>query len=190
MVRRPGGPVTSVGARVEAATRARSLFRAAGEGEMKAMVLEACGDMARTAAPLVLRDLPPPVPGPGELLVTVAVCGVCHTELDEIEGRTPPPRLPVIPGHQIVGSVAATGPGCDGFAVGDAVGVAWIFHACGRCEFCRSGRENLCPAFVATGRDVNGGYASASRRPTRPPCWASTTRATSGARSRSARWPT
>ncbi len=139
--------------------RARTLGRTAGEVDMKAMVLQACCDMARTPDPLVPMDLPPPAPGPGELLVEVAVCGVCHTELDEIEGRTPPPRFPVIPGHQIVGTVAAIGPGTDGFTPGDAVGIAWIFHACGRCAFCRSGRENLCPAFVATGRDVNGGYA-------------------------------
>ncbi len=117
---------------------------------MKAMVLEACCAMADTPEPLVLRELPPPVPGPGELLVKVEVCGVCHTELDEIEGRTPPPRFPVIPGHQVVGTVAGSGT---------RVGIAWIFHACGTCDFCRSGRENLCPAFVATGRDVNGGYA-------------------------------
>ena len=126
---------------------------------MKAMVLTSCCDMAHTPEPLRPMELPQPVPGPGELLVRVEVCGVCHTELDEIEGRTPPPRFPVIPGHQVVGSVAASGPGAHLFAPGDAVGIAWIFHACGSCEFCRSGRENLCPAFVATGRDVNGGYA-------------------------------
>ncbi len=127
---------------------------------MKAMLLEVCGAMADTPEPLVLRELPPPVPGPGELLVKVEVCGVCHTELDEIEGRTPPPRLPVIPGHQVVGTVVEAGPGSPGrLAPGTQVGIAWIFHACGTCPFCRSGRENLCPSFVATGRDVNGGYA-------------------------------
>ena len=127
---------------------------------MKAMLLEACGAMADTPEPLVHRDLPMPVPGPGELLVKVEVCGVCHTELDEIEGRTPPPRLPVIPGHQVVGTVVEAGPGCEGrLTTGTRVGIAWIFRACGTCPFCRSGRENLCPAFVATGRDVNGGYA-------------------------------
>ncbi|WP_254216905.1 zinc-dependent alcohol dehydrogenase family protein [Synechococcus sp. CCY 9618] len=123
------------------------------------MVLTSCCDMAHTPEPLRPMELPQPVPGPGELLVRVEVCGVCHTELDEIEGRTPPPRFPVIPGHQVVGRVAATGPGAHLFAPGDAVGIAWIFQACGSCDFCRSGRENLCPAFVATGRDVNGGYA-------------------------------
>ncbi|MBW2153231.1 MAG: zinc-dependent alcohol dehydrogenase family protein, partial [Deltaproteobacteria bacterium] len=89
----------------------------------------------------------------------VTACGVCHTELDEIEGRTPPPALPVIPGHQIVGRVVQTGKDARRFQIGDRVGIAWIHSACGKCEFCRRGSENLCNSFKATGRDVNGGYA-------------------------------
>ena len=103
--------------------------------------------------------MPDPVPGEGEILVEVSACGVCHTELDEIEGRTPPPRLPVVPGHQVVGRVAGSGPGAHRFRTGDRVGIAWIYSACGGCLHCRSGQENLCPAFKATGRDVDGGYA-------------------------------
>jgi propanol-preferring alcohol dehydrogenase len=89
----------------------------------------------------------------------VRACGVCHTELDEIEGRLPPPRLPVILGHQVVGRVAAVGAGVEPWTVGDRAGLAWIFSACGACEFCRTERENLCPHFQGTGRDRNGGYA-------------------------------
>src|SRR5262249_5445519 len=100
-----------------------------------------------------------PVPAAGELLIDVQTCGVCHTELDEIEGRTPPPRLPIILGHQVVGRVAALGEGAGDFRPGDRVGVAWIFSACGTCAFCRRGEENLCEQFRATGRDVHGGYA-------------------------------
>jgi propanol-preferring alcohol dehydrogenase len=92
-------------------------------------------------------------------LLKVSACGVCHTELDEIEGRTPPPSLPVIPGHQVVGTVAGRGPGTSRFKEGDRAGVAWIFSACGRCDACRSGFENLCPEFRGTGRDADGGYA-------------------------------
>jgi len=93
------------------------------------------------------------------VLIHVSACGVCHTELDEIEGRTPPPRLPVVPGHQVVGRIARLGAGVGGLDIGDRVGVAWIFSACGNCPYCRGGRENLCPRFQATGRDANGGYA-------------------------------
>ncbi|MBN2490687.1 MAG: zinc-dependent alcohol dehydrogenase family protein [Planctomycetes bacterium] len=126
---------------------------------MKAMLLRALGALRDNPRPLTFATWPDPVPAAGELLVRVTACGVCHTELDEIEGRTPPPRLPVIPGHQVVGRVAGTGAGVRAFVRGDRVGVAWIFSACGRCEWCRAGLENLCPDFRATGRDAHGGYA-------------------------------
>ena len=93
------------------------------------------------------------------MLVKVGVCGVCHTELDEIEGRTPPENLPIVLGHQVVGKIAENGPGASRFQTGKRVGIAWIYSACGKCEYCRSGRENSCVSFQATGRDVNGGYA-------------------------------
>lgn len=123
------------------------------------MRLHEIGPLEDNPEPLVADDLEDPSPGPGELLLRVAVCGVCHTELDEIEGRTPPPRLPVIPGHQVVGRVEALGAGATRFRAGDRVGVAWIYSACGECGLCRSGRENLCAEFRATGRDADGGYA-------------------------------
>jgi propanol-preferring alcohol dehydrogenase len=126
---------------------------------MKAMVLERVCDLRENRQPLVFRTVPDPIPGERDLLVKVAACGVCHTELDEIEGRTPPPRFPVIPGHQVVGRVEATGPEVHGFREGDRVGVGWIYAACGECEFCRKGNENLCEDFQATGRDADGGYA-------------------------------
>lgn len=117
---------------------------------MKAMLLTALADLNTESAPLLLEELPPPAPGEGEVLIRLTRCGVCHTELDEIEGRTPPRRLPIILGHQAVGIVEGTG---------QRVGVAWIASACGQCEYCLTGRENLCIGFKATGRDVNGGYA-------------------------------
>jgi propanol-preferring alcohol dehydrogenase len=126
---------------------------------MKAMVLNRIGDLKKNRSPLVLTDWPDPLPGPGELLIKVSACGVCHTELDEIEGRTPPPVLPVILGHQAVGRVAALGPLAGRHQIGDRVGVAWIYSACGACSFCLSGKENLCSQFRATGRDAHGGYA-------------------------------
>lgn len=126
---------------------------------MKAMVLERIQDLRKTSTPLQAKELPEPAPGPGELLLRVTTCGVCHTELDEIEGRTPPPRLPVIPGHQVVGRVVRRGQGADAFREDDRVGVAWIYSADGTCKFCRRGEENLCPEFQATGRDADGGYA-------------------------------
>jgi propanol-preferring alcohol dehydrogenase len=132
---------------------------------MRAMVIERLGPVREGATPLALVERPEPVPGPGEVLIRVSACGVCHTELDEIEGRTPPPRLPVIPGHQVVGRVAALGPAVSGRAVGERVGVAWIFRADGQCAFCRRGDENLCPHFTATGRDADGGYAEAMVAP-------------------------
>ena len=126
---------------------------------MKAMILKGVSDFAENPAPLVSAEAPEPTPGKGEILIRVAVCGVCHTEIDEIEGRTPPPTVPVIPGHQVVGRVARLGPDIGRFRPGDRVGVGWIHWACGICDACRSGNENLCSQFRATGRDVNGGYA-------------------------------
>lgn len=126
---------------------------------MKAMVMKEICNLNENKNPLELMDVPEPTPAEGELLVRVLTCGVCHTELDEIEGRTPPPRLPVILGHQVVGKVEQISSEVSKFKVGDRIGVAWIYSACGRCKFCLSGRENLCPDFRATGRDANGGYA-------------------------------
>ncbi len=126
---------------------------------MRAMVLRRVVRIAEEPEPLEPADLPEPVAGPGEVVVEVSCCGVCHTELDEIEGRTPPPHLPIVPGHQAVGRVAAVGAGVSAVAEGDRVGVAWIYAACGRCPACRRGDENLCTDFRATGRDANGGYA-------------------------------
>ncbi len=126
---------------------------------MRAMLLKVLGPVREDGTPLVPADWPDPAPRAGEVLVRVSTCGVCHTELDEIEGRTPPPRLPVIPGHQVVGRVEALGDGADVFRVGDRVGVAWIRSACGHCDFCQRGEENLCDQFQATGRDAHGGYA-------------------------------
>jgi len=124
------------------------------------MLLTAVRNLERSDAPLVAADVPDPVPGPGDLLLKVACCGVCHTEIDEIEGRTPPSHLPRILGHQVVGRVVARGPNADvGFDLGVRVGVAWIYSACGHCAWCLEGRENLCPDFRATGRDADGGYA-------------------------------
>lgn len=126
---------------------------------MKALLLTQIREVQQTSAPLELVEIPKPLPGSGEVLIRVAVCGICHTELDEIEGRTRPPRLPIVPGHQVVGYVEQLGAGVASITNGDRVGVAWIHSACGICEHCRSGNENLCPEFRATGRDVHGGYA-------------------------------
>jgi propanol-preferring alcohol dehydrogenase len=126
---------------------------------MRAMILRSLASLEDNPEPLELAELPVPEPGEGEVRIRVSVCGVCHTELDEIEGRTPPPRLPVVPGHQVVGRVDAIGAGVTGVREGDRVGVAWIYSACGRCRWCREGNENLCPCFRATGRDADGGYA-------------------------------
>ena len=126
---------------------------------MKAMILAALADLSKEKEPLSLTTLPEPVPGPRDLILKVSACGVCHTELDEIEGRTPPPNLPVVPGHQVVGVVTALGKRVAEFKEGDRVGVAWIFSSCGKCSYCLEGNENLCSQFLATGRDVHGGYA-------------------------------
>jgi alcohol dehydrogenase, propanol-preferring len=125
---------------------------------MKAMVIERICNLKEEGEPLRLVDMSPPVAGDNEVLVKVAVCGVCHTELDEIEGRTRPPQFPVVPGHQIVGTVVKTGKNAKIYKPGDRVGIAWIHSACGTCRFCRQDNENLCDYFEATGRDVHGGY--------------------------------
>jgi len=126
---------------------------------MKAMVLKRLCNLTDNRTPLELMELPVPVPGEKEILLKVSACGVCHTELDEIEGRTPPRQLPIVPGHQVVGRVEAVGSQVSDIKTGDRVGVAWIFSACGACKFCLAGNENLCQSFEATGRDANGGYA-------------------------------
>lgn len=123
------------------------------------MVLNKLCGLEENQTPLELMELPDPVPAGEEVLVKVSACGVCHTELDEIEGRTPPPNLPVVLGHQVVGRVEATGNRANTFRIGDRVGIGWIYSACGTCKFCLAGNENLCHAFKATGRDANGGYA-------------------------------
>jgi propanol-preferring alcohol dehydrogenase len=126
---------------------------------MRAMALHRLGPIRAGSDPLEAVDRPDPVPGQDEILLRVSACGVCHTELDIIEGRTPPPRLPLVPGHQVLGRVEARGPGVRGCKEGDRMGVGWISGACGRCRFCVRGEENLCPDFAATGRDADGGYA-------------------------------
>ena len=121
------------------------------------MVLER---QARIATrPLALRDLPDPTPGPKEILVRIAACGVCRTDLHIIEGDLLPHLLPLVPGHQAVGRIAACGTGTARFREGDRVGIAWLRHTCGRCSFCRAGRENLCDGSRYTGWDAHGGYA-------------------------------
>jgi len=120
------------------------------------MVLERT--LAVESGPLERRERPVPLPGPKEILVRISVCGVCHTELDEIEGRLEP-NLPIIPGHEIVGTVERLGLEAKRFEVGDRVGIAWIHSACGKCRFCREGNENLCPEFRGTGLHAPGGYS-------------------------------
>jgi propanol-preferring alcohol dehydrogenase len=126
---------------------------------MKAMVLKRIAHLPENKSPLELVNVPVPVPLEKEILLKVSVCGVCHTELDEIEGRTPPSKFPIVPGHQIVGRVEKLGSRAGKFKIGDRVGIAWIHSACGTCKFCRNGIENLCDEFKATGRDADGGYA-------------------------------
>ncbi len=124
---------------------------------VRAMVLGAPAPIA--AAPLREADVPVPAPAAGEVLVRVRACGVCRTDLHLVEGELPPARLPVIPGHQVVGRVEAAGPGARRFAPGDRVGIAWLRWTCGACPACRRGRENLCPRARFTGYHADGGYA-------------------------------
>jgi alcohol dehydrogenase, propanol-preferring len=123
---------------------------------MKAMVLNKTSLIE--ANPLIPAEFPESIPQGKQIRVKVSICGICHTELDEIEGRLQA-QLPIIPGHQVVGIVEKTGPDVRRFKKGDRVGIAWIYSACGNCKFCRTGSENLCPNFAGTGCDENGGYA-------------------------------
>src|SRR5690348_5123630 len=120
---------------------------------MRAMLLHEPSPFAAGSSPLQLEDVAAPTPGSGDVLVRVSVCGVCRTDLDVVEGRLAAPRYPVIPGHQVIGHVAAAGGDVRDFREGDRVGVAWIHSADGQCVWCRSGRENLCPNFRSTGCD-------------------------------------
>ena len=129
------------------------------EPKMRAMRIHRLGPLNSDNPPLQEDRVAIPKPGDGELLIRVHACGVCHTELDEIEGRTAPATLPMTPGHQVVGTVATQGPGCSTDLLKQRIGVAWIHSACGTCSWCLGGRENLCPDFVACGRDTHGGYA-------------------------------
>lgn len=121
---------------------------------MHAMTLTRLG-----AGSLDSLELAIPEPGPGQVLIRVHACGVCRTDLHVVDGDLPDPAIPVIPGHEIVGRVERTGPGASVFSRGDRVGVPWLGRSCGACEFCRSGRENLCPYAAYTGYQINGGYA-------------------------------
>src|SRR6266849_3953744 len=112
---------------------------------MKAMLMREIAPLTKNPGPLAFVDIGDPKPNAGEVLIRVSACGVCHTELDEIEGRTPPSQLPRILGHQVVGVIE------DGKNEGQRVGVAWIASACGHCEYCLAGKENLCAEFKATG---------------------------------------
>ncbi|MDH5564464.1 MAG: zinc-dependent alcohol dehydrogenase family protein [Nitrospirota bacterium] len=124
---------------------------------MKAMILEHAADV--TTNPLQMRDLPLPEPGHGQVRVKVTVCGVCRTDLHVIEGELPPVTRPIIPGHETVGIVDQVGPDVTLLKEGDRVGIAWLQATCRTCEFCQTGRENLCAQATFTGYHVNGGYA-------------------------------
>lgn len=120
---------------------------------MRAMV------MTQQHAPLELCDVPIPEPGPGQLLIRVSACGICRTDLHVVDGDLHEPSIPLIPGHQIVGHVAAAGPGAGNFAPGQRVGVPWLGGSCGQCDYCLEQRENLCDKAVYTGYQINGGFA-------------------------------
>jgi len=124
---------------------------------MKAMVLEEISPI--TSSPLKWTEVPDPQPGRGEVRVKVHCCAICRTDLHVIEGDLPRQKLPIIPGHQIVGAVDRLGEGCRKLTMGQRVGVAWLRHTCGECRFCRAGRENLCGSQRFTGYHADGGYA-------------------------------
>lgn len=128
---------------------------------MRAWVVDQPGPVTDSdrPGPLRLVDRPVPEPGPGQVRVRVTACGVCRTDLHLAEGDLPPRKPLTTPGHEVVGTVDARGPGAERFAIGDRVGIAWLAGTCGRCRWCRAGRENLCPDAIFTGWDVDGGYA-------------------------------
>jgi propanol-preferring alcohol dehydrogenase len=121
---------------------------------MRAMVLE------EPRRPLIMRERPPPEPAAGEILVEIAACGVCRTDLHVVDGELPNPKLPVVPGHEIVGRIAAMGERVTGLAIGQRIGVPWLGHTCGVCPYCRAARENLCDRPLFTGFTRDGGYAT------------------------------
>ncbi|OGP71118.1 MAG: alcohol dehydrogenase [Deltaproteobacteria bacterium RBG_13_60_28] len=123
---------------------------------MQAMLLEFPGPVLEN--PLHLVELPTPMPGPGQVLIRVDYCGICHTDLHTVEGELPLARLPLIPGHQVVGRVVDRGPGVKRLQTGERVGLAWLYHTCGACRFCAEGRENLCEEARFTGLHQDGGY--------------------------------
>ncbi len=120
---------------------------------MQAMLLDRPGE------PLRLREIPEPRPGPGQVLLRVKACGVCRTDLHVVDGDLKDPKLPVVPGHQIVGVVESVGPGPSVFGPGDRIGVPWLGGSCGRCRYCRAGQENLCDYARYTGYQIDGGFA-------------------------------
>src|SRR5260221_2500206 len=124
---------------------------------MRAMILDS------PKRPLTLREVPAPVPAAGEVLVRVAACAVCRTDLHVVDGELPNPKLPLIPGHEIVGRIEKLGAGVERFRPGDRVGIPWLGWTCGECGFCRSGRENLCDRARFTGYTIDGGYAELTR---------------------------
>src|SRR5215831_8810189 len=121
---------------------------------MRAMTLE------KPRTPLIMRERPAPAPAPGEILIEIAACGVCRTDLHVVDGELPNPKLPIVPGHEIVGRVAAMGARVAGLAISERVGVPWLGSTCGVCPYCRSGRENLCDRPIFTGYTRDGGYAT------------------------------
>ncbi|NYT14632.1 MAG: zinc-dependent alcohol dehydrogenase family protein [Methanomassiliicoccales archaeon] len=123
---------------------------------MRAMMLREPGPVEK--GPLEPLDIPEPSPGPGEVKIKVLACGVCHTDLHTVEGELPLPTLPIVPGHEVVGTIEEVGEGTRRFSVGDRVGMTWLFSSCGRCKFCSRGLENLCESASFTGLHENGGY--------------------------------
>ena len=120
---------------------------------MRAMILNNPGE------PLQLLEKSDPIPGPGEVLVKISACGVCRTDLHVVDGDLPEPKLPIVPGHEIVGHVSILGEGVDKFKVGERIGITWLGHTCGHCAYCKSGAENLCDEPEFTGYQIDGGYA-------------------------------